>query len=115
MHEEIVQRFDVLRKEAHDFSLSIALACVESCGLPAAMPRAGNAGTRATSVARAGSGRSGPPGKEIPRAARKLKLKRAKATFKRNICDAKVTPTEITTKSTETPRISRIPATKTGF
>ncbi|TIT53092.1 MAG: hypothetical protein E5W64_09610, partial [Mesorhizobium sp.] len=41
-----------------------------------------------------------------------MKQKRAKATFKRNICDAKVTPAEMTTRSTETPRISRIPATK---
>ncbi|WJI37415.1 MULTISPECIES: hypothetical protein [Mesorhizobium] len=49
---------------------------------------------------------------EISQARRKLKQNRAPATFKRNICDAKVTLGEMATKGTETPRISRIPATK---
>ncbi|MER9166455.1 hypothetical protein NKI12_03565 [Mesorhizobium australicum] len=46
------------------------------------------------------------------RTARKLKHKRAKATFKRNICDAKVTRAEMVTKGVETPRMSRNPAMK---
>jgi hypothetical protein len=49
--------------------------------------------------------------KEILSAAWKLKQKRVKATFKRNICDAKVTRAGMATKGMETPRISRIPAT----
>jgi hypothetical protein len=49
---------------------------------------------------------------DISRRRQKLKQNRAQATFKRNICDAKVTLGGMATKGTETPRISRIPATK---
>ncbi|WP_206639317.1 MULTISPECIES: hypothetical protein, partial [unclassified Mesorhizobium] len=45
----------------------------------------------------------------------KLKQNRAQATFKRNICDAKVTLAGMPTNCTERPRISRIPATKQGI
>jgi hypothetical protein len=45
----------------------------------------------------------------------KLKQNRAQATCKRNICDAKVTLGGMATKGAETPRISRIPATKQGL
>jgi hypothetical protein len=49
---------------------------------------------------------------EISPAGQKLKQNRAQATFKRNICDAKVTLAGMATKGAETPRNSRIPATK---
>lgn len=49
---------------------------------------------------------------KFPAAVWKLKQNRAQATFKRNICDAKVTPAKMATKGAETPRIGRIPATK---
>ncbi|WP_202325192.1 hypothetical protein [Mesorhizobium sp. 113-3-9] len=54
----------------------------------------------------------GAPRTKISRVGWKLKQNRAQATFKRNICDAKVTLGGMATKGMETPRISRIPATK---
>ncbi|WP_214475346.1 hypothetical protein [Mesorhizobium sp. dw_380] len=49
---------------------------------------------------------------KISQIGRKLKQNRVQATFKRNICDAKVTLGKMATKGVETPRISRIPAMK---
>ncbi|MER8723578.1 hypothetical protein [Mesorhizobium sp. M1027] len=52
---------------------------------------------------------------EISRSSKKLKQNRASATFRRNICDAKVTLGEMPTDCMETPRISRIPAMNEGI
>jgi len=52
---------------------------------------------------------------EISWARQKLKQNRARATSKRNICDAKVTLAEMSTDYTQRPRISRIPATNQGL
>src|SRR5580765_1616257 len=52
---------------------------------------------------------------EISWRRQRLKQNRAQATFRRNICDAKVTLGEMPTNCTERPRISRIPATNQGL
>ena len=67
---------------------------------------------RSLSACQAGISGAAPASKEISRAWQELKQNRAQATFKRNICDAKVTLAGKATKGAETPRNSRIPATK---
>jgi hypothetical protein len=70
---------------------------------------------RSLSGCEAGISGAASASKEISPARQELKQNRAQATFKRNICDAKVTLAKMSTDHTERPRISRIPATNQGL